>query len=337
MNFSNSINNSSFNKLGVYLNQKGANTSNLQQNESVALEYQPAPPLQAKFHGLTSSDINSVEYFVFFVGYGRSGHSMVASLMDAHPDVIVAHEFFLFDKLSDEKLNKFWTKKELFNRLYFNSFTSAVRGWRANKRTSKGYNLNLKGSWQGQFRKLRVVGDKTAGATAMLYHTSAPLFKATLTRLHDVSGVALRAVHMVRNPYDMIATVALYQASPNPDKIKVKATREKPFKKASYVKNAMFNILNKAVAVQGIAKLSGLQLLEVHLEDLIHNSRDVILKICHFLEVTCDDEYVKMCQAKLYRDVSQSRHLVVWPDFVKKTVQRLTKTIPFFSRYTFEN
>ncbi len=37
-----------------------------------------------------------VEKFVFFVGYARSGHSIIGALMDAHPHVVMAHEFFLF-------------------------------------------------------------------------------------------------------------------------------------------------------------------------------------------------------------------------------------------------
>ena len=45
---------------------------------------------------LPESTVNSVEKFVFFVGYRRSGHSMIGSVMDAHPDMIIAHEYLLF-------------------------------------------------------------------------------------------------------------------------------------------------------------------------------------------------------------------------------------------------
>src|SRR5687767_7508658 len=33
-----------------------------------------------------------VSSYVFFVGYPRSGHSLVGSLLDAHPDMAIAHE-----------------------------------------------------------------------------------------------------------------------------------------------------------------------------------------------------------------------------------------------------
>ena len=35
----------------------------------------------------------SVKKFVFFEGYGRSGHSIIGSLMDAHPHVIIPYQF----------------------------------------------------------------------------------------------------------------------------------------------------------------------------------------------------------------------------------------------------
>ena len=56
-------------------------------------ELRPAPKLQAKFTPLNSSEINGLRLLVFFVGFARSGHSIVGSLLDSHPDVIIAHEY----------------------------------------------------------------------------------------------------------------------------------------------------------------------------------------------------------------------------------------------------
>ena len=40
--------------------------------------------------------INHVHCFLFFVGYARSGHSIIASMLDAHPNVVIAHKYALF-------------------------------------------------------------------------------------------------------------------------------------------------------------------------------------------------------------------------------------------------
>jgi hypothetical protein len=37
-------------------------------------------------------DFSNVRTFILFVGYPRSGHSLIGSIMDAHPNVIIAHE-----------------------------------------------------------------------------------------------------------------------------------------------------------------------------------------------------------------------------------------------------
>ena len=51
---------------------------------------------------LPKSVINHVNHFLFFVRYARSGHSIIASMLDAHPNVVIAHEYALFVKWEHE-------------------------------------------------------------------------------------------------------------------------------------------------------------------------------------------------------------------------------------------
>src|SRR5262245_54048072 len=37
-------------------------------------------------------DLSSVRTFLLFIGHPRSGHSLVGSLLDAHPSMVVSHE-----------------------------------------------------------------------------------------------------------------------------------------------------------------------------------------------------------------------------------------------------
>ena len=278
-----------------------------------------------------------MEKFVFFIGYGRSGHSFVASIMDAHPNVIIAHEYYLFDKLTDaNSYQLIQTRSSLFDELYWSSYHSARAGWRSDRTTGKGYNLNLGGTWQGQFERLKVIGDKTGGATAMMYHNSPLLFKAVLKRLRYLTGVPYLALHVVRNPYDMIATTALYQASSDINNEKVKANATAKFKQLSYLEKATDLVLTKAAAVEAMVRDCRLQVLEVHLEDLIANPSDVIHNMCSFLGVPCADIYVQTCREKVFARNSRSRDVVVWTDRIRERVEGAIQRFPFFNRYSFE-
>lgn len=279
-----------------------------------------------------------MEKFLFFVGYGRSGHSIVASILDAHPNIIIAHEYYLFDRLAHPA--QAWhirTKRKLFNQLYWSSYQSVVNGWRANVNTSKGYNLNLKGAWQGQFDKLRIIGDKTAGSTAMIYYHAPLIFKRALARLDKITGIPHLALHVVRNPFDMIATVALYQASEDPENTKVNASVQHKFHDFTYINMATDIVLTKALAVSQMVVDCNLHLLEVHLEDLISDPDTVIRRLCHFLGVDCDSAFLDMCRGKLFRSPSRSRDVVVWPRLVRERIQEAIEDFSFFKRYSFES
>ena len=113
---------------------------------------------------LSKRVINQVEKFVFFIGYPRSGHSIVGSLMDAHPHMIIANEFMLFKNwkyLSDKQkesggheINPFHGHKNyLFNLLYKRSFWDTISGLRNEQSTMKNYTLSIGSVWQGKFDK----------------------------------------------------------------------------------------------------------------------------------------------------------------------------------------
>ena len=122
---------------------------------------------------LSQQDVDGVEKFVFFIGYARSGSSIIGSMMDAHPNMIIANECGTFMKWlkgpQELKLNKY----DFFNTLYNCSVSSATTGGRSSEtKRRKGYSLALPSSWQGRFTKLRVIGNKKAAGTTNKYLSS---------------------------------------------------------------------------------------------------------------------------------------------------------------------
>ena len=152
------------------------------------------------FQPLSQSVVKGVEKFVFFVGYQRSGHSIIGSVMDAHPDIVIANKYFLFSECAAQLefgASIFENKTQLFNELYKNSYLTSKCGWRSDSNTSKGYNLDIGGQWQGTFRQLRVIGDKSGGRTTLTIMQS-HRGEECLDQIVESLNMSAIAVHVVR-------------------------------------------------------------------------------------------------------------------------------------------
>ena len=283
---------------------------------------------------LSSSTVNSVKRFVFFVGYARSGHSMIGSVMDAHPNMAIAHEYFVFEeckRLSAVNINIFQDKQTLFNNLYSNSYLSSKCGWRSDTNTSKGYNFNLDFKWQGTFRdELRVIGDKS-GNSAM------QVLKHGDKCLRDMSSlnVSLTAVHVVRNPFDVIATSILYKVNKGTGNRKTNVTVKVVGEGLVYqMARLMFT---HASTITRLKSTEGLSVVEVHIEDYIKSPRAFILQMCRYFDLECPPDYVQECVNKTYRHVSRTRDFIEWPPKILSYIQQHMKRYSFFNGYTLED
>ena len=126
--------------------------------------------------GLPQHVIDRIKTIVFFLGHARSGHSIVASLMDSHPHMAVSHEVDIFTKLSKGVLAP--TKSEISKAVWRNTKNSVIMkyGKRAKNNGGKGYTLFVDGLYQGSYVDyIDVMGDKKAETTtAMLVKQRLP-------------------------------------------------------------------------------------------------------------------------------------------------------------------
>lgn len=286
---------------------------------------------------LTSQSIQDVEKFVFFIGYSRSGHSIIASIIDAHPNVVLAHEFDIFGRLATGN-ESLLNKSHLFNALYQDSYTEAITGWRSgnNNFQRKGYSLKLNSteSWQGKFRTLKVIGDKAGGHTSHVFRSQPTVFRCIYHLLVNTIHVPVRVIHVVRNPFDIIATRLLYRYSKvRGQKAQFNSTNK--LKGVSYMNN-VFNALSSEVkAVHAMIKICDLTVLTIHNEDFIRNPAKEVKKVCKFLGLNCTESYLKMCEQAAYKNISRTRDAVEWSQQMKRFVK--TRILPFqsFKKYSF--
>jgi hypothetical protein len=96
---------------------------------------------------------DNVDRFVMFVGFPRSSHSLVGSLLDAHPEACIAHEM---DVLKYVMAN--FSQQQLFHMLLANAMQTGQQG-----REQTGYSCKVPGQFQGQYTTLRIISDKRGG------------------------------------------------------------------------------------------------------------------------------------------------------------------------------
>ena len=284
--------------------------------------------------------VSGVRLFVLFVGYPRSGHSIIASFLDAHPNVVMAHEFHVFRWIREANLD--FSKSQLFNELFRSSYTNIDRSC-----TDKGYNLTVEGSWQGRYRdRIDVIGDKKGGRNSKLYSKSPEHFVEQYKKLQQVVSIPIRFIHCIRNPYDIISTMALFQSesfmSPNSTHPHVTRLQNGTLVHDTYKNDKLLSqqikeqfLLADAVLEFSQSAIDRHSLLEVHNHELVSHPKQTILKLCQFLEIECPSDYVKSCANKVFPELSRSRFTVDWPEEMKKMVQDRIQKYPFFRQYSY--
>lgn len=110
---------------------------------------------------------NDVQTFVFFIGYARSGHSLIGAVLDAHPEIMISNYYprNTIDRWDDYKRKSKGRNDSLKIRLFFDIHSMSQFHAMAGKRASSWscvaknhrYCYNVPGQWQGTYRdKLKV-------------------------------------------------------------------------------------------------------------------------------------------------------------------------------------
>ncbi len=246
---------------------------------------------------------SKVRVFCLFVGYPRSGHSLVSSLIDAHPNAVISHRL--------DALKYFESKLDLNSIFYLISRNSQRFAKRGRKLTR--YRYKISGQWQGQFSELHVIGDQEGRMTTKRLGEN-PAILSYLVKNPDIS---IKFIHVIRNPYDNISRWA---------------TRTK--QSLEFTAKRYFSLCR---TVQQIRKsIDAEQLLEIHHEVFLRNPEAGLNNLCHFLDLEATDEYVNACTSIVYPNPNQSRYNLAWPSSLIKSVEDEIKKFDYLKEYSFD-
>lgn len=255
-----------------------------------------------------------VKTFCLFIGYPRSGHTLVASILNAHPNISISIEYglLLYIKLLRCRRNQI-----------FYALTKNSKNYSEKKNNVwTGYSYNIPNSWQGKHKTLMVLGDKNGGANSMLLQDNPDL----LNRLSKVIKIKPKIIHVIRNPFDIITTHSLRPFMKNDNLNSFQTT------------DLLLQIKKYFVRADVIMKLKiegEYEIMDLYHEELISHPEKTLNDLIQFLGFQKDDEYLKICASIIYKKPHKSRFDIIWPKDLIQYVEKKFKDYPFLKHYSY--
>lgn len=252
---------------------------------------------------------DDVERFCLFIGHPRSGHSLIGSLLDAHPEMLIAHELHALKHVA-------WgtSRERLFYRLLVQSRWFADRGaqW-------SGYKYAVPTQHKGEFTSLKVIGDKKGSGTSRALRRNPNLLKD----LWRTVGVPIRVIRIIRHPLDNISTLARKGDAEFDGNGDIDGAIETYFRRCETA---------RAVREQW-SGADWLDWLELSHEEFIQAPDASLQKMCHFLGVSGTDDYLADCAGVVFDSPRHSRDKVYFETRHIEAIQKHMSSYPSLDRY----
>jgi hypothetical protein len=276
------------------------------------------PTLSATISCGVGAQFEDLETFCMFIGCPRSGHSLVSSLLDAHPNMIIAQKP---DALKYVK--KGFSKEQICYLLLEDSKGSARNGrgtWlfkqprRLNPVPISKYSYEVPNQWQGKCQELRVIGYSAVGTSTQRFRKHPELLQS----LRRAFELKIRFVHVVRNPYDNISTISKRKELNLEDSIQLY------FSFCETIES-----LKKQIATD--------ELFEPNHELFLQDPQASLKELCHFLNESASDDYLRDCARIVHKSPHQSRHDAQWDHRLINIVRDRIAEFDFLKGYAFDS
>ncbi len=250
-----------------------------------------------------------VKTFCLFVGQVKSGGTLLGSLLDAHPNVVLADEIDALHYVSAG-----FKRDQIFHLLLRGAKREALRG-RVTARRLTPYSLAVPGQWQGRHQEIEVIGDSKAGPSTRQFGQEPQL----LNRLQaTMATVDLRIIQVVRNPYDPISIMM------------VRGGRS--------FENAIDHYFNYCQTLANLrSRLPGTSLTAVRYEEFVQQPRQKLADLCQFVGIEAHDAYLEACAGIVKPMPDPYRQRVAWTPHWIGVVRDRMNQFDFLTGYTYEN
>jgi len=246
-----------------------------------------------------------------FIGYPRSGHSLVGSILDTHPNMWIAHELNVLKYIKKkESRSKIWAR-----------IIARGKWFKSRNYIWSRYSYKIPGLWQGQFTTLKVIGDKRGGASTRWLRKNPSL----MNELQTTMGVPVKVIHIVRNPFDNIATRA-----------RGGNERQREVDEGRLIRTIKRHFLD-IETVHQVKKSGRCEMLEIRNEDFVAAPGENLQMICEFIGVEVTAGYLDKASAIVKKSKTPGRFKVRWSEKAINEVKNRMKFYPFLQGYSFDD
>lgn len=256
--------------------------------------------------GAYRAQLQDLTTYSFFIGYPRTGHTLIGALLDAHPDLVFAHEL---DVIMFQEAG--FDREQIEYLLIENARMVGEAG-----RIWGSHTYTIPGQWQGRFRILKVLGDKKGGQTT----AKIAQHPQRLQNLVNMFNNRIKFIHVIRNPFD--TNTYFYEQWGKRQGYTIDQTAK------SYFGIALANsMIRKHMGQTGS--------IDIWHEDLITNPKQVLTCICNFLGVDVEESYLAECASIVWKSPHRSRDTLAWSSPTIRSIESECAKFDFLSRYSF--
>jgi hypothetical protein len=172
------------------------------------------------------------------------------------------------------------------------------------------------GQWQGRHRRLRVIGSTRGGATARTLREQPEVAR----RAERVLGVPLRWIHVVRNPFDNVSTLALRGRSRRGD-----------------LDAAIDDYLGLLAGASRLrATVGEASVLDLRHEALVADPEGTLRRLAAWLDLEAPEDWVRDAASIVFSTPHRTRDDAPWTPARVERLAREAARHPFLAGYEFE-
>ncbi len=251
-------------------------------------------------------DLKSADVYCMFIGYPRSGHSLIGSLLDAHPNIIISHELNVLRQLS-----RGHKEQRIYCEILKNTQNYAKMG-----RKETGYSYQVPNQWQGKYQELKVIGDKQGGGTTRMIGEDPQL----IDLLYKSIQKPIKFIHVTRNPYDNISSIVRRDSKRLG--LDFKGCIERYFSYCQTIANFKEKIKKE-------------NCYDLKHEYVIENPKIQLEKLCGFLGQETSEDYLEDCASIVFDAPQKSRSRYEWDQNLIELVQGQIEQFSFLQGYSY--